>query len=127
MRGEHSNVLHPWGLVPGSSPHARGAPIKPTPLITAAGIIPACAGSTGKAIMAGFMEGDHPRMRGEHTNEALDLPEQTGSSPHARGALKSMWDSVTGWGIIPACAGSTPPRSGRGAPPGDHPRMRGEH
>ena len=46
-------------------------------------------------------------MRGEHETRSGLLPFDMGSSPHARGALKSMWDDVTGWGIIPACAGST--------------------
>ncbi len=50
-----------------------------------------------------------------------------GSSPPARGApAETSTDRGTG-GIIPACAGSTAWRPPTTAPPGDHPRLRGEH
>ena len=46
-------------------------------------------------------------MRGEHFEQFQMMPEQRGSSPHARGAPPT--GSLTGFttGIIPACAGST--------------------
>jgi len=91
------------------------------------GIIPACAGSTGRASRRLRPRRDHPRVRGEHDTVWYDVPTGQGSSPRARGAhlpgRRCMWGS----GIIPACAGSTPgwpPSRGRR---GDHPRVRGEH
>ena len=119
-----------WYLAPpGSSPHARGArkcgyeawtydedhprmrgEHKPFEHVSvcASGIIPACAGSTGRCRMTGWVvlgssphargaptmysaisprPRDHPRMRGEHSAVPLSL-------------LRTA-------GIIPACAGST--------------------
>ena len=71
----------------GSSPHVRGArrlTLNPRP---AAGIIPACAGSTEAGEFAGDGAGDHPRMCGEHRLVASKLVLSQGSSPHVRGAL----------------------------------------
>ena len=50
-----------------------------------------------------------------------------GSSPHARGAHDASPIFVNGYGIIPACAGSTRPGWRLRADSRDHPRMRGEH
>ena len=88
MRGEHPRPAHE--------------------VVPREGIIPACAGSTGRCLAkllpdAGssphargaltalakqvVLDQDHPRMRGEHERER-------------RGAVRAV-------GIIPACAGST--------------------
>ena len=93
-----------------------------------AGIIPACAGSTA--------------------TDSWDDRQWQGSSPHARGAPKTLSNVKRVARIIPACAGSTqaspvPSLSARGSSPHargarnvksassisawDHPRMRGEH
>ena len=70
---------------------------------------------------------DHPRVRGEH-RYWRDLHETyEGSSPRARGARISAAATTCADGIIPACAGSTRPRSASTSPPRDHPRVRGEH
>ena len=107
MRGEHPRVLRPCHRWTGSSPHARGAPDPLPPVGEAAGIIPACAGSTQWAI-------------------ELLLPIR-GSSPHARGARQVGGRGNARRGIIPACAGSTTPAARNGRESRDHPRMRGEH
>ena len=67
MRGEHEFEPMPDVEALGSSPHARGArqPGSRYPRYT--GIIPACAGSTGRTSAAGRARTDHPRMRGEHS------------------------------------------------------------
>ena len=89
----------------GSSPHTRGAP----------------ADDDVDA------EGDHPRIRGEHSGVGVPARGPIGSSPHTRGARRRSSDRSVRPRIIPAYAGSTgpgvfdPPR-GR-----DHPRIRGEH
>ena len=127
MRGEHYVRMNNSIRVPGSSPHARGAPRPARPRGLVGGIIPACAGST-RAIdgilwwrrdhprmrgehrctsSCGTRRGDHPRMRGEHLRPNPTGATDPGSSPHARGAplLLEVCDEVGG--IIPACAGST--------------------
>ena len=46
MRGEHAVTAGRVTACPGSSPHARGAPLYARALLPPSGIIPACAGST---------------------------------------------------------------------------------
>ena len=123
MRGEHKfqQACNPGRL--GSSPHARGTPNFLLFLLARLGIIPACAGNTRLLSCSGWFDGDHPRMRGEHTvgrKAVVDLP---GSSPHARGTPHGRRAT----GIIPACAGNTHASLLCSTPPQDHPRMRGEH
>ena len=127
MRGEHSKVRQVKRLTKGSSPHARGALLREGHGGVVHGIIPACAGSTGRLCSCRFRRGDHPRMRGEHGSIAGSSSEAGGSSPHARGARVVHHHAPLRVGIIPACAGSTPVW-GCGCTTGrDHPRMRGEH
>ena len=127
VRGEHT-VGDPTSEEPeGSSPRARGAREPEAPLGEAAGIIPACAGSTGCRPGSWIRTRDHPRVRGEHPVVQVCDDVDPGSSPRARGARS--WRRPTPWrrGIIPACAGSTPIyRCVLGAAK-DHPRVRGEH
>ena len=132
MRGEHSMhqdwILPRWGSSPhtrgarqsarhgvaprGSSPHARGALIRRVSIMSAAGIIPACAGSTSTCIRESATAGDHPRMRGEHVLRGTMQADDMGSSPHARGAREAPDACLTLGGIIPACAGSTVSNTG---------------
>ena len=86
MRGEHSCTRQTVLSLTGSSPHARGALALKTGAHTIAGIIPACAGSTGPEDGRAYDRGDHPRMRGEHSCTRQTVLSLTGSSPHARGA-----------------------------------------
>ena len=114
-----------WSL--GSSPHARGAHAIWRSLCLCQGIIPACAGSTRPVSRSGRGSGDHPRMRGEHCDNAVTHSINWGSSPHARGAPERGRRESRCFGIIPACAGSTSAGPCRSCRPQDHPRMRGEH
>ena len=127
MRGEHRICMSLPRLLLGSSPHARGALVLAPPLRGAAGIIPACAGSTRHVRLQAQRPRDHPRMRGEHVWYQRGTPSSQGSSPHARGALNQKVLDSLGLGIIPACAGSTPTARKRSCDGRDHPRMRGEH
>ena len=127
MRGEHKDDLVPVVLEWGSSPHARGALLLVNDGHADTGIIPACAGSTRRQGRTAARIRDHPRMRGEHIGLGDTVRRDSGSSPHARGALTRLHLHALQRGIIPACAGSTsdgltPTRALR-----DHPRMRGEH
>ena len=127
MRGEHISTPELGLSIKGSSPHARGAHQEIPALAFAAGIIPACAGSTEKRIQRASAFADHPRMRGEHLLTTLISNRSKGSSPHARGARGQARGAGDVIGIIPACAGSTLRIITKISCPRDHPRMRGEH
>ena len=66
-------------------------------------------------------------MCGEHNLTPFSSGQNTGSSPHVRGARHPHRRNQIGRGIIPACAGSTEQGQGHPLHPGDHPRMCGEH
>ena len=127
MRGEHACDLPTEDSGAGSSPHARGAHCRAPVLAARPGIIPACAGSTDAPRLNPITKRDHPRMRGEHDTCLPTTAPRKGSSPHARGAPCDGGRALSGKGIIPACAGSTPARRQRALCSRDHPRMRGEH
>ncbi len=107
VRGEHAPGfgLHRRAL--GSSPRARGAPQVVAVGDVAAGIIPACAGSTPTVRRRCRRRWDHPRVRGEHSPTTRPAPSSPGSSPRARGAHHGRPQDRRPGGIIPACAGST--------------------
>ena len=111
----------------GSSPHVRGAHRIQGRGRHLAGIIPACAGSTGELVTTINAIGDHPRMCGEHKVRVFAALAAAGSSPHVRGAQNMPEFIVHVSGIIPACAGSTRSPTPSTAPTRDHPRMCGEH
>ena len=67
MRGEHINALMDAQVEEGSSPRARGARIEALAEVVTGGIIPACAGSTLDLRKYISDTGDHPRVRGEHS------------------------------------------------------------
>ncbi len=127
MRGEHWVAVNHHIRCRGSSPHARGALEADRPCPRVRGLIPACAGSTGRPACRAPGVGAHPRMRGEHTPYRSHSGYAEGSSPHARGALLLRDSVVARRGLIPACAGSTGPYQIPLLTKGAHPRMRGEH
>ena len=85
MRGEHVGSPIVKRDSQGSSPHARGTPGVQHRNMAAHGIIPACAGNTYTTRRIMPVNGDHPRMRGEHLVALQFRQRQLGSSPHARG------------------------------------------
>ena len=91
----------------GSSPHTRGAPGEFLEFPLGFRIIPAYAGSTASYASRHLTDGDHPRIRGEHS-EVFSSPRRVGR-------------------IIPAYAGSTRLRGTPWRWTRDHPRIRGEH
>ena len=66
-------------------------------------------------------------MRGEHLSGSDRMVRRLGSSPHARGTPLTNFPNASVHGIIPACAGNTPPKRNSIRRREDHPRMRGEH
>ena len=112
--------------MPGSSPHVRGAPGVRGVRHLLSGIIPACAGSTGRGFSCFLQAWDHPRMCGEHHVKDIVQDTKWGSSPHVRGAPDAVCRELRGGGIIPACAGSTKPiRSRHTRRWGSSPHVRG--
>ena len=116
-----------FSQIRGSSPHARGAQHLLRLCSDICGIIPACAGSTPTYCRMRKCGGDHPRMRGEHSQQVFCPSPLRGSSPHARGARAAGTAGEVQVGIIPACAGSTSSAILISFSSRDHPRMRGEH
>ena len=127
LRGEHSHLSAVRSHTSGSSPLTRGAPVRQQRHRQRQRIIPAYAGSTPSPHRSALRRRDHPRLRGEHFEQAAMISSGKGSSPLTRGAQLSRPEIVAPVGIIPAYAGSTP-ASCRSLPlPRDHPRLRGEH
>ena len=66
IRGEHGLINQAFDAARGSSPHTRGARLRPGPAKARRGIIPAYAGSTSRNRPTPSPAKDHPRIRGEH-------------------------------------------------------------
>ena len=113
-RGEHSFIMSPGILVPGSSPLTRGALPREVSQTWPVGLIPAHAGSTVTGSTAKSSRGAHPRSRGEH-EPFQSLPASSfGSSPLTRGAHRAQTEHAQARRLIPAHAGSTWRQAGRG-------------
>ncbi len=67
----------------------------------------------------------HPRWRGADIGDAIDTPDEEGSSPLARGGRDHLHQRVADPGLIPAGAGRTSWRPGAGGRRRAHPRWRG--
>ena len=127
IRGEHSPLDDGKLSTRGSSPHTRGAPSSEVLTIGPLRIIPAYAGSTSPRGGRTRRTSDHPRIRGEHVKNEVRSLGGIGSSPHTRGAPRSLLPSPLGSRIIPAYAGSTLTQARQAKSMRDHPRIRGEH
>ena len=85
MRGEdrRGQGYLEWHV--GSPPHARGRRGGVALSAAGGGITPACAGKTVSPTWNRSWAADHPRMRGEDSDEDGNLTQNPGSPPHARG------------------------------------------
>ena len=126
MRGERFEHPLLGGFNLGSSPHARGTPERRWPTCRLHRFIPACAGNAGEPGIWTRSMTVHPRMRGERRRCTAWTTAFHGSSPHARGTLRSHGIVQTGSWFIPACAGNAVRACWAGFPRTVHPRMRGE-
>ena len=106
--GEHAPSRPLCPVIWGSSPRMRGAPLRSWHSHITDRIIPADAGSTMEHTLDVGLVGDHPRGCGEHHRVKYGAPEEEGSSPRMRGALRDGRSGRCQPGIIPADAGSTP-------------------
>ena len=126
-RGEHS-FDHLFSLTDdGSSPLTRGALHHAQHHRGLRRLIPAHAGSTPSAAHPPAAARAHPRSRGEHIAQQVDVIDQQGSSPLTRGAPFPLVPQPPPGGLIPAHAGSTYEASLAHAEKRAHPRSRGEH
>jgi len=124
-RGVYPGEAEPPHGVDGSSPLARGLPLRALVLAAYGGIIPARAGFTTARPSTRRPSGDHPRSRGVYLWSRDEYDVARGSSPLARGLPMSRWRKESSSGIIPARAGFTSPAPGRRRQCRDHPRSRG--
>ena len=126
-RGEH------WWQFPlrsrraGSSPRARGTRQHLGPEVDRDRLIPASAGNTRSRSRYDLLITAHPRERGEHGHPHAPGPDDTGSSPRARGTRDPAVQGFSGRRLIPASAGNTSGHRYPAARTTAHPRERGEH
>ena len=127
MCGEHCGLFIHLVSFTGSSPRVRGTlPVVAEHLLRD-GIIPACAGNTGRHSGCNCASRDHPRVCGEHAGRSYAFLSLRGSSPRVRGTPSSMSPQGPNQGIIPACAGNTSTATRSRSCVWDHPRVCGEH
>ena len=91
----------------GSSPLARGPLGCDAGHAAAVGLIPARAGTTGRAGVGFVGVRAHPRSRGDHYALSFFAPATVGSSPLARGTHIPALSHIRVTGLIPARAGNT--------------------
>ena len=124
-RGVYPGEAEPPHGVDGSSPLARGLPLRALVLAAYGGIIPARAGFTTARPSTRRPSGDHPRSRGVYLWSRDEYDVARGSSPLARGLPMSRWRKESSSGIIPARAGFTVSGDAPFKAGADHPRSRG--
>ena len=126
-RGEYPSVRGEPVRPRGSSPLSRGILVEAVLDVVEGGIIPALAGNT-VAGMTGVGRGpDHPRSRGEYSDETGWCVIDPGSSPLSRGIPTFSLTGPRGARIIPALAGNTTTCTDPTGCTRDHPRSRGEY
>ena len=125
--GEHIKYPPRQTVPEGSSPRVRGTLAELQVVQHGEGIIPACAGNTGRHAHELGDLGDHPRVCGEHPTWSSSHCRISGSSPRVRGTHSRCTRSSSRFGIIPACAGNTVHTTGTLTGRRDHPRVCGEH
>ena len=126
VRGKH-HANRGRGSQGGSSPRVRGKLPIPEAERARRGLIPACAGKTPGAAHHRPGTGAHPRVCGENTTAAACWGTIPGSSPRVRGKPAGLPGRPSEVGLIPACAGKTPPSCALRPAWSAHPRVCGEN
>ena len=124
-RGVYGNDYGYATITRGSSPLARGLPVKCGASHWGSGIIPARAGFTRGGPRRGRPSPDHPRSRGVYPHTETPVWSAEGSSPLARGLPHPPSTLAHAGGIIPARAGFTIGEPAPSTRAWDHPRSRG--
>ena len=107
MRGDKPAAAAQDLAKKGSPPHARGQGLDFEPCRGDAGITPACAGTSLRALSRIPRRKDHPRMRGDKVFPLAFFFPWLGSPPHARGQDRGKRNDKFHDGITPACAGTS--------------------
>ena len=110
----------------GSPPRVRGTDGTTTKSYVVTGITPACAGNRHFPKSCASTCRDHPRVCGEQLVRYQEISGKLGSPPRVRGTVQSKGHPAPAWGITPACAGNSLPRTGSPYTAWDHPRVCGE-
>ena len=126
VRGERPKVRASPRNTPGSSPRARGTRMSRPCRCRESRFIPACAGNATERAMSKQVAEVHPRVRGEREWVEVAGVTGVGSSPRARGTLRTYDGTNVVNRFIPACAGNARRRPGRTGHALVHPRVRGE-
>ena len=106
-RGEYRTRGARPELHGGSSPLSRGIRYPPAIARCGRGIIPALAGNKSIAGWDVWLDGDHPRSRGEYLLARPKTHTGAGSSPLSRGIPRPPCPAAPRPRIIPALAGNT--------------------
>ena len=125
--GEHPTLPVAREPMAGSSPRMRGTLRRMRRVFFLPGIIPAYAGNTPTFPWSTTAARDHPRVCGEHVQNALGRFNVAGSSPRMRGTHARNRSGRRNPRIIPAYAGNTCSRRQLRPCRRDHPRVCGEH
>ncbi len=107
VRGEQACrafLAFPWA---GSSPRARGTACNCSAPTASDRFIPACAGNRRGPTDPSDPRTVHPRVRGEQIIEMIGERAYDGSSPRARGTVRSSRTHQRRRRFIPACAGNS--------------------
>ena len=126
MRGDDSFLASSLTCANGPSLRAGGRRRSAPDRLGAVGATPACAGTTTGSPRTRRSAADHPRRRGDDSSWHGPTFSRQGPPPRARGRRVEQPERGPGLRTTPACAGTTPPRSGRFGGCGDHPRVRGD-
>ena len=124
-RGVYGDRIAQIAFEDGSSPLARGLPLRFLSADRVNGIIPARAGFTQHVQRVTLVLRDHPRSRGVYRSRTRPSISGAGSSPLARGLLAIAANAIREARIIPARAGFTSRDAGQSGFDADHPRSRG--
>ena len=127
MRGEYQDLWVCTSVTEGSPPLARGIPAVIIHNVSSPRITPACAGNTCCSKLFTRVIRDHPRLRGEYSENLTASLLSRGSPPLARGIPYSGVIRRELNGITPACAGNTEYPAHQHRNGKDHPRLRGEY
>ena len=127
LRGEHVGKIIDLPLEEGSPPPTRGTQQLSVYTDTAYRITPAYAGNTTTSCLQYSLNRDHPRLRGEHQFERVEVLKVVGSPPPTRGTRVTVILKKRTLRITPAYAGNTGKKYFTCFPSQDHPRLRGEH
>ena len=125
--GENYTENAPVRSSAGSSPRVRGKRECSSLGRIRCGLIPACAGKTGRRRFKQGCGAAHPRVCGENKFVGVGGAAHDGSSPRVRGKLEGGFFHVAPVGLIPACAGKTTADPVSHIAPWAHPRVCGEN